>query len=116
MRLNTTVVAPMPSASVRTAMTVKPGFFSNWRRANLRSFITQCLKGLDFGGASSGNEAGNEGCKREEDCDRDESQRIGWFDFVKKVRQKPAKGEGANGADRNSGENGFHSVTDEQTK
>src|SRR4029077_15264381 len=34
-----TEVAPMPSASVRTATAVKPGFFSNWRKANLRSFI-----------------------------------------------------------------------------
>ena len=34
------VFAPMPSASVRTATAVKPGFSSNWRKANLRSFIT----------------------------------------------------------------------------
>ena len=33
------VFAPMPSASVSTATTVNPGFFSNWRKANLRSFI-----------------------------------------------------------------------------
>src|SRR5207245_706098 len=31
----------MPSASVITATAVKPGFFSNWRRANLRLFIAQ---------------------------------------------------------------------------
>src|SRR5436189_1899556 len=30
---------PMPSASVSTATAVKPGFFSNWRKANLKSFI-----------------------------------------------------------------------------
>src|SRR5882762_11859854 len=35
------VLAPMPSASVSTATAVKPGFFSNWRKANLRSFINQ---------------------------------------------------------------------------
>src|SRR2546429_5666593 len=33
------VLAPMPIASVSTATAVKPGFFSNWRKANLRSFI-----------------------------------------------------------------------------
>src|SRR6266446_1227338 len=33
------VFAPMPSASVSTATAVKPGFFSSWRKANLRSFI-----------------------------------------------------------------------------
>ncbi len=32
--------APMPSASVSTTTVVKPGFFSNWRKANLRSFMT----------------------------------------------------------------------------
>src|SRR5207249_5295931 len=39
MRLKIAVFAPMPSASVSTATAVKPGFFSNWRKANLRSFI-----------------------------------------------------------------------------
>src|SRR5437762_264575 len=29
----------MPSASVSTATTVKPGFFRSWRQANFRSFI-----------------------------------------------------------------------------
>jgi len=37
--LTMAVVAPMPSASVSTATEVKPGFLSNWRRANLKSFI-----------------------------------------------------------------------------
>src|SRR5438128_9508207 len=31
----------MPSASVSTATVVKPGFFSNWRKANLRSFMVE---------------------------------------------------------------------------
>src|SRR5437667_4638111 len=37
--LKIAVFAPTPSASVSTATAVKPGFFSNWRKANLRSFI-----------------------------------------------------------------------------
>src|SRR5258707_12143743 len=36
------VFAPMPSASVSTATAVKPGFFSNWRKAKRRSFILIC--------------------------------------------------------------------------
>src|SRR5205823_8931872 len=40
--LKIAVFAPMPSASVSTATAVKPGFFSNWRRANLRSFVVRC--------------------------------------------------------------------------
>lgn len=41
--LNTAVVAPMPRASVSTATAVKPGFFNNWRKANLRSFIRRVV-------------------------------------------------------------------------
>src|SRR5439155_27157227 len=40
-RLKIAVFAPIPSASVSTATAVKPGFFSSWRKANLRSFIRQ---------------------------------------------------------------------------
>src|SRR5712671_5827125 len=39
MTVKIAVFAPMPSASVSTATAVNPGFFSNWRKANLRSFI-----------------------------------------------------------------------------
>src|SRR5438093_2013077 len=42
------VFAPIPSVSVSTATAVKPGFFSSWRKANLRSFITQRLHWIDF--------------------------------------------------------------------
>src|SRR5207302_155717 len=37
--LKMAVFAPIPSASVSTATAVKPGFFSNWRKANFKSFI-----------------------------------------------------------------------------
>src|SRR6266581_4408588 len=42
-KLKIAVFAPMPSASVSTATVVKPGFFSNWRKANLGSFIFTVL-------------------------------------------------------------------------
>ena len=35
------VFAPMPSASVSTATAVKPGFFSDWRMANFKSFMVR---------------------------------------------------------------------------
>src|SRR5437016_10260426 len=40
-KLKMAVFAPMPSASVSTATAVKPGFFSNWRKANLKSFMVR---------------------------------------------------------------------------
>src|SRR5213596_775915 len=61
------VVAPMPSASVSTATAVKPGFFSNWRKAKRRSFITQCHHGLDFGGPARGNVTSQQSCGDEPD-------------------------------------------------
>src|SRR5205814_10496324 len=41
-RLKIVVFAPMPSASVSTTTEVKPGFFSNWRKANFKSFMVCC--------------------------------------------------------------------------
>src|SRR5947208_11035365 len=40
--LKMAVFATMASASVSTATAVKPGFFSNWRKANLKSVIVRC--------------------------------------------------------------------------
>src|SRR5438552_11356654 len=38
-KLKMAVFAPMPIANVIMATAVKPGFFSNWRMADLRSFM-----------------------------------------------------------------------------
>jgi hypothetical protein len=38
-KLKIVVLAAIPSARVSTATAEKPGVLSNWRRANLRSFI-----------------------------------------------------------------------------
>src|SRR6266540_3381616 len=46
--LKIAVFAPMPSASVSTATAVKPGFFSSWRMANLRSVMERNM-GQGFG-------------------------------------------------------------------
>ena len=39
MTLKIAVFAPIASASTITATVVKPGFFSNWRKANFSSVI-----------------------------------------------------------------------------
>src|SRR5687768_8199885 len=56
-KLNIAVFAPMPSASVRTATLVKPGFLHNCRKAKRRSFITQSFHGIDVRSTAGGNEA-----------------------------------------------------------
>src|SRR5438094_3333307 len=67
--LKTATLAPIPSASVITATVVKPGFFSNWRKANLRSFITQRLHRIDPGRTTSWQPAGEQcyDCKQQRD-------------------------------------------------
>src|SRR5207302_6555505 len=65
-RLKIAVLAPMPSASVSTATAVKPGFLSSWRKANLRSFITQCLHRIDIRRTARGDVAREEGNSTQE--------------------------------------------------
>src|ERR1041385_7874892 len=61
MMLKIAVFAPMPSASVSTAMAAKPGFFSSWRKAKRRSFIAKGLHGIYFRRPVCGQPAGEEG-------------------------------------------------------
>src|SRR5437879_2521359 len=68
--LNTAVFAPIPSASVSTATAVKPGFFSSWRKANLRSLITQSLDRIDFRRAPRGHPAREQCHRRKQQRDR----------------------------------------------
>src|SRR5439155_7684992 len=70
--LKIAVFAPMPSASVSTATAVKPGFFSNWRKANLRSFITQRLHRIDLSRFSSRQPTGQGRHDHEQQRNRDE--------------------------------------------
>jgi len=84
---NIVVLAPMPSASVSTATAVNPGFFSSWRKANLRSFITQCLHGIDFGRASRRKVTGEESDRSQQKPDASKGYRISRPHFVKHRRQ-----------------------------
>jgi hypothetical protein len=46
-------VAALLASHINTA--VKPRFFSNWRKANFKSFITQRLHGIHVRRAARGN-------------------------------------------------------------
>src|SRR5712671_5097531 len=67
MRVKIALFAPIPSARVKTAMKVKAGALSSWRRAKRRSFIAQGNNRIDPGGAAGGKPAGEEGNSRERD-------------------------------------------------
>src|SRR2546429_5738632 len=61
MTLKIAALPPMPNARVSTATAVKPGVFSNWRKANLRSFIAQRLHRIDPGRATGRLQTGKDG-------------------------------------------------------
>src|SRR5213076_2709881 len=65
--LKTATLTPMPSASVSTATAVKPGFFSSWRKANLRSFMAVERCALKVAGVAGSLSFGGGG-RRPECC------------------------------------------------
>src|SRR4029453_6391474 len=68
-KLKIAVFRPIPSASVMTAINVKPGDLRSWRRANFKSFISFGTQGdyrIDARGAQRRNEACEDGNHREE--------------------------------------------------
>src|SRR2546430_7756310 len=108
----------MPSASVSTATAVKPGFFSNWRKANLKSFmvrgqwsvvrchlffysafraprsefgsfITQRLHRIDLRRATRGQPAGSQRHGGEKHRDERKSDGIGRCHLVEQARERP---------------------------
>src|SRR5436190_20562724 len=85
--LNMAVFAPMPRASVSTATAVNPGFFSSWRKANLRSFITQCLHWIDTRRTSRGDVA------REKRNSTQESGNARKSDGIKSAKPEEQSGE-----------------------
>src|SRR5881392_1092057 len=90
--LKMAVFAPMPSARVSTATAVKPGFFSSWRKANLRSFITQSLHRIDLCSASSGNPRREQPCEDENPGSGKKYNRIGRIHFKEHLLQRLSDG------------------------
>src|SRR6266545_6753241 len=76
-KLKMAVFAPIPSASVSTATAVKPGFLSNWRKANLRSFIAQCFHRIYSCRPACRQPAGQQGYGRKQERDSNEGHWIG---------------------------------------
>src|SRR5262249_23208073 len=66
------VFAPIPSASVKTATRVKPGDLRNWRRANLRSFMSFSSQSDDWiyaRSAAGGNPRSEESSGKQQRAD-----------------------------------------------
>src|SRR5688572_28544862 len=88
-RLKMAVLAPIPSASVRTATAVKPRFFRSWRKAYLRSFIAQRLYRIDFRCATGGNQAGQQRNTEQQNAHADQQQRIVWGETETLTGEQP---------------------------
>src|SRR5437879_3825249 len=82
------VLAPMPSASVSTATVVKPGFFSSWRKANLRSFMPQCLHRINSRCTACRKIAGGKSDQSHYCRDHQERRRIHRADFIEHAGQE----------------------------
>src|SRR6266513_5015913 len=83
--LKMAVFAPMPSASVSTATAVKPGFFRSWRKANLRSFITQRFHRIDSRRITGRQPAGENAHAHQQQGDCHECQWINRLDLEKQT-------------------------------
>src|SRR5437879_3690193 len=93
--LKMAVVAPMPSASVSTATAVKPGFFTNCRTANLRSFISQRLHRIDFCCSTGGDVAREQGYGSKNDRHGAESERVSRLDVEKDASENTSESKGS---------------------
>src|SRR5262245_5988355 len=90
------VLAPMPRASVSTVTAVKPGFFSNIRKAKRRSaslLITQRFHRMNARGPSGGRTAGNQRHRRDEGGDEKKGQWIVGADPEEQSAQETGCGQ-----------------------
>src|SRR5262245_2313672 len=111
-KLKMAVLAPIPSASVSTATVVNPGFLSNWRSANLRSFMTECLHRIDFCGPPRRQPASDERYREQPNRDGGDRQRIEWFYFEQQSLKQARERERASETENNSWDHQTHSLSD----
>src|SRR5215467_10438004 len=82
------VVAPIPSARVRTVTSVNAGDLRSWRSANFRSFIsfgTQCFNWIDQSCPAGRQQTGYERNRDQNQCDRKHRRQIGGADSKKQT-------------------------------
>src|SRR5215471_15970037 len=104
------VLAPIPSASVITATAVKPGFFSNWRMANFKSFISKNDNRIEPGCAARRKPAGQQRDHRQQEGNAHERHRVSWLDLVEKAGHKTCHSESSYEAEGGTEERQAHSM------
>src|SRR5437773_11047107 len=117
--LKMAVLAPMPSASVRTATKVNPGDLRSWRRANFRSFIlfgAQCLNGVDKCGAARRDQTRHQCGDGQYNCGGTEQKWIVWRNLIKLSSDQPTERECRNDSDDQADNHRSHSLIHNQTQ
>src|SRR5688572_17502379 len=94
-KLKTAVLAPMPIASVSTTTALKPGSFNSWRKAILRSFITQRLHRIDLGCAPCWWAGSQQRDDEEENGNTDEGDRVHRVHVVELSRNESRQSKAA---------------------
>src|SRR5437773_963832 len=117
--LKMAVLAPMPSASVRTATKVNPGDLRSWRRANFRSFIlfgAQCLNGVDKCGAARRDQTRHQCGDGQYNGGGTEQKWIVWRNLIKLSSDQPTERECRCDSDDQADNHRSHSLIDDQAK
>src|SRR5204863_1162852 len=106
----------MPSASVSTATAVKPGFFTSWRRAKRRSFMTQRLHRIDSRCTASGQPAGQDRYTGERYYNGDERHRVSRRGSVEQASDNSRERQRREYTDAETGQREFHSLSNYERK
>src|SRR5687768_13021491 len=113
--LKIAVLAPMPSASVSTATAVRPGFFSNWRKANLRSFITKRDHRIDLGRPPRGQPGGEQRHSDHQERGSHKRYRLEWAQTEEARPQRPGHPKGERQAKADGDDSQSESGPEKQT-
>src|SRR4029077_13776313 len=104
-------VAPIPSASVRTATRVNPGDLRSWRSANLRSLILFCAQRdyrIDACGAAGRYKTGKQSSDGKSSASNGNQKRIMRRDLVKLSRDEMTRAKRGGKADYQPEQNRIH--------
>src|SRR6476659_8871891 len=105
------VFAPMPSASVNTAIRVNPGDLPSWRKANLRSLILFCAQRdyrIDAHGAAGWYKTGKQSGDGKSCGGNGNQKRIMRRDLVKLSRDEMTRAKRGGKADYQPKQNRIH--------
>src|SRR5437763_2958050 len=110
------ILAPIPRARVRMAMQLMTGFFSNWRKANFKSFITQRLHWIDPGRAPRRPVACEECDRSQQQCDPDKCEWVSRADAEQQAAQYTGQGQSPSQPQPHARDRQGHALAQDQSQ